>query len=541
MLNCIFRHLKQRTEEGRQIEHLESIGSLPEVFREPFEHLCKLAYRGVLQDKVIFSCEDFAAAGIPSSVPLLGLLQAVGSTISAGRCVSFNFLHLSIQELLAAYFVSQLPSATQITTFQKLVGQPRFNAVFQFYSAITKLTNPGIRSVITSAIRADQKALLVCLFNCLYEAQDQPLCQFVAKHLRGGLDFHRTTLSPLDCLSVGYFLSCVCVTTSGEFRAELGSSIDDFTCRFLARGLCWCCGQNSTATAWLHMVLKGSSIRESGAHYIAEALRKSSFVHKLTIGSFRGPPIKEGGLKSIAEALLTNCSLVELYLESCSVEITENSGPVLRQMLQTNTTLRVLNLSWNGGLSDTGVYFIAEGLKLNTSLKELRLGWCGISAEGAKHISGTLVANASLEVLDLGDNELGDSGIGQLSIGLKQNSSLKELYIQGCGMTDRGLELLFDALSVNQVLEALLLVNNGGISDWGLLALTNCLKMNLGLIKLWLPKKLNVDMYSVQESINDMRRRSGLPLIKVYCELLTCILFVTRTSCGLGMKLLWHI
>ena len=507
VLNCIFRHLKQRTEEGRQIKCLESFDSLPEVLREPFEHLCKLAYHGVLQDKVIFSCDDFAAAGIPSSVSSLGLLQAVESIISAGRYVSFNFLHLSIQELLAAFFVSQLSCTKQIATFQQLFSQPRFNAVFQFYSAITKLTNPEI---------------LISFLNCLYEAKDQLLCQFVAEHLRGQLDCCETTLSPSDCLSVGYFLACVCATTSGEFRAELGSSIDDLTCRSLARGLCWCCVPNSTATARLHMVLKRSSIRESGAHYIAETLKNSSFVHKLTIGSLYGPPIKEVGLKSIAEALLTNCSLVELYLEGCSVEITENSGPVLRQMLQTNTTLRVLNLSWNSGLSDTGVSFIAEGLKLNTSLKELRLGWCGIGAEGAKCISGTLADNTSLEVLDLGDNQLGDSGIGHVSVGLKQNSSLKELYIQGCGMTDRGLELLSDALSVNEILEALLLLNNVGISDWGILALTECLKTNVGLIKLWLPREFSAD--SVQKSINETRRKSGLPLIKVYCELFTYLL-----------------
>ena len=37
VLNCVLRHLQQRTEEGRQIRCLKSICSLPETIREPFE------------------------------------------------------------------------------------------------------------------------------------------------------------------------------------------------------------------------------------------------------------------------------------------------------------------------------------------------------------------------------------------------------------------------------------------------------------------------------------------------------------------------
>ena len=65
VLNCIFRHLKQHTEEGRQIQCLESICSLPDAIREPFENLCKLAYHGVVENKITFSQDDFAAVGIP--------------------------------------------------------------------------------------------------------------------------------------------------------------------------------------------------------------------------------------------------------------------------------------------------------------------------------------------------------------------------------------------------------------------------------------------------------------------------------------------
>ena len=559
VLNCIFRHLKQRTEEGRQIQCLESICSLPEAVREPFENVCKLAYRGVVENNITFSQDDFAAVGIPTSVPLLGLLQAVESLVSTGRRVFFNFIHLSIQELLAAFSISCLPSSQQISVFQELFGEPRFRAVFQFYAAITKLQNPGIRSIVTRILYEDdldddedpdneedpeddnnlddangpddgedsdddedpKDPLLVSLLNCLFEAQDPSLCQFVAEQLYyRSLDLHWTTLTPLDCLSVGYFLSCVCVTTRGEFTVDLRyCNIDDHKCGFLTRYLCRCPAPNCTATGWLHIGLEENKISERGAQHIADVLQNTSIVHSLTLGDLPTDSentIREFGLKCILESLLTNCSLVTLDLRGFFL-ITQESGPILCQMLQRNSTLTQLNLIYTSGVSDTGAFFIAEGLKLNTSLRTLWLTKCGISAEGAKFISGALEINTSLKVISLTGNELGDTGVGYLANALKRNKSLKELYLGNCGMTDRGLELLAVALTVNKSLEMLELDRNDSISVRGLSVLTEHLKRNIGLVDLRLPKRLK-SASVLLDTVNEARRRSGLPLIKVQCE-----------------------
>ena len=525
VLNCIFRHLKQRTEEGRQIECLESISSLPEAIGQPFENVCKLAYRGVVENKITFSQDDLAAVGIPTSVPLLGLLQAVESLVSAGRRVSFNFIHLSIQELLAAFSISRLPSSQQISVFQELFSEPRFRAVFQFYAAITKLQNPGIRTIISRILSKedldddDEDPLLVSLLNCLFEAQDLSLCQFVAEQLNGSLDLHLNILTPLDCLSVGYFLSCICVTTRGEFRADLGwCYIDDHKCRFLTRCLCRCPAPNSTATGWLHMDLQGSDISERGAQHIADVLQNTSVMQTLILRPIGMAEniIQECGLKCLLESLLTNNSLISLDLSTCTPSITDESGPALCQMLQRNNTLMELTFC-DTGMYYTGAFFIAEGLKLNTSLRTLSLSHCVISAEGAKFISGALEINTSLKVIGLGVNELGDTGVGYLANAVKKNDSLKELYLRDCGMTDRGLELLAVALTVNKSLEVLELCSNDSISVGGLSVFTEHLKSNIGLVKLHLPKRLE-SASILQDTVNEARRRSGLPLIKVYCE-----------------------
>ena len=532
VLNCILRHLQQRTEEGRQIRCLESICSLPETIREPFENVCKLAYHGVVENKITFSHDDFSAVGIPTSVPLLGLLQAVDSLVSTGRRVSFNFIHLSIQELLAAFSISRLPPSQQISVFQELFGKPRFRAVFHFYSAITKLRNPGIQNILTRIIKKEKQdfspfsrnsfPLLVSLLNCLFEAQDPSLCQLVAGQLNGHLNlWGNTTLTPLDCLSVGYFLSCVCVTTRGEFRVDLSDcSIDDHKCRFHSRCLCRCPVPNSTATGWLRMDLSVNDICERGAQHIADVIHSTSIMRELLLGSLmiNKYTIPECGLKCILESLFTNSSLVTLHLNRSIQSITQESGPALCQMLQRNKTLMELDLRWNSGVTDIGVFFIAEGLKLNTSLRILRLSWCDISAEGAKFISGALEINTFLMVIDLGNNKLGDTGVGYLADALKQNDSLKELGLERCEMTDRGLELLAVGLTVNKTLEVLKLSWNYTISVGGLPVLTEHLKRNIGLVKLHLPKQFESASWLL-DTVNEARRRSGLPLIEVDCEL----------------------
>ncbi len=347
--------------------------------------------------------------------------------------------------------------------------------MFQFYAGITRFQSErkylrkvafllptrffptGIRDVITNMIRSDEKQLLVSVISCLFEADDLSLCQFVAKQLEGRLYLSGTTLSPLDCLSVGYFLSCVCATTSGEFTVDLWNcSIDDHCCKFLMRELSRCPTPNTTATGQLYMDLWNNSIHEEGAHYITQVLRNSSIVQRLRLG-YGGGSIGESGLKSIAEALNTNSSLVALKLSDCSVKITEESGPVLRDMLQRNSTLEVLHLSGNDQVSDTGAFFIAESLKRNSSLRELNLGRCGIGDEGVKSLSDALVENDSLKRLDLDSND---------------------------GITERGLS-----------------------------ALTECLKTNSGLVTLWLPYRHR--SAGVQEAVNVARRRNKSPLITV--------------------------
>ncbi len=359
VLCCLARY--QRVHRGLEGEaaNLESLDRLPESLREPFRKLCALAFSGVMEDKVTFSSADLAALGIHTDVSALGLLQAVPSLVSHDVFVYYNFLHLQIQELLAALHISSLSGSKQISHFQKLFDQSRFAAVFQFYAGITRfqserkylskvafllptrLIPTGIRDVITNMIRSGNKQLLVSVIRCLFEADDLSLFQFAASELSSKLDLSRTTLSPQDCLSVGYFLSCVCATSSGEFPVKLGHcSIDDHCCKFLMSGLSRSPTPNTTVTGQLSMDLQFNHINKEGARYIAQVLRNSTIIRRLDLYSCG---IDDAGVESLGEAVAENDSLKELSL-GVNYSISEQGLSVLTECLKGNRELIKLGL-----------------------------------------------------------------------------------------------------------------------------------------------------------------------------------------------------
>ncbi len=159
-------------------------------------------------DKVTFTRQDFSAYELSAEMNVLSLMQGVQSFASR-KSMLYHFIHLSVQELLAACHISKLPQPEQVQVFEGLFNQPRFAAVFRFYAAFTKLQTEGIRDIVTNIVQSKETTHLLNLLHCLYESQDASLCSFVASQLNGSLVLSYCTLSPLDCLSVGYFLSCV--------------------------------------------------------------------------------------------------------------------------------------------------------------------------------------------------------------------------------------------------------------------------------------------------------------------------------------------
>ena len=425
--HCLSRYLCERAGKTKHRASFESLSDLPQELQAPFDQLCKVAFNGVKENKISFFDSDIESIG---EVCKLGLLQATSSMTSNRNLVFYNFLHLSIQELLTALHISRMPASKQISTFNSLFGDSRFSAVFQFYAAITKLriSRPllgqvprlfrpapaGVLDLVKKIVHKQlnlgrsgrntfgirQRPQLVSLLHCLYEAQDPHLCLFVAKQLRCVLPLDDNTLYPVDCLAIGYFLasfvtSSVTSRTTHEFVIFLSNcSLRDAGTKRLMQTINRNVDPHCSVATHLDMDLNENEINGEGASHIAEVLSKTSAVSKLSLSN---NAIGAERLQAISEALLTNSSLVELSLASCSLEITKENGPLLTEMLQRNGTLKDLCLNFNPGISDAGATFIVEGLKKNTTLESVGLRRCGLTSECAENLK-TAVSPAILNL-----------------------------------------------------------------------------------------------------------------------------------------------
>jgi hypothetical protein len=98
------------------------------------------------------------------------------------------------------------------------------------------------------------KTLLVSLLHCLYEAQDPSLCQFVTEQLGNVLDLRNTSLTPVDSIAIGYFLSSVSVTTRNtkELTVNLfNCSLGDAGTKSLMQSICRSIDPHSTVDTHL--------------------------------------------------------------------------------------------------------------------------------------------------------------------------------------------------------------------------------------------------------------------------------------------------
>ena len=393
--NLLSRYLHERLGRSLQQARLTSLDSLPQELLAPFDQLCKLAFTGISQDKLSFSQSDLEAITDAAAVCKIGLLQATPSILSNGRTVYYNFIHLSVQEMLSAVYISRMQASKQISILDSLFGESRFSGVFQFYAAITKLqirtsvpllsklprwllpkgTTVNMLDLVEKIIKKNNKVLTVSLLRCLYEAQDPSLCEFVAGQLSYNLNLRDTSLTPVDCLAIGYFLSSVAFLPSSlqcssatNFSLNLNNcSLGNAGTISLMQSMCSGIDPNSAINMQLHMNLGANRICKDGASHIAEVLKSTSIVSELLLP--HNNPIGDEGLQTIFEALKQNETLKYLDVSYC--DMTDTGLASLADALRSNSTLEKLHINGNREVTENGMTRFVEILSSNSGLLEL--------------------------------------------------------------------------------------------------------------------------------------------------------------------------
>jgi Ran GTPase-activating protein (RanGAP) involved in mRNA processing and transport len=267
--------------------------------------------------------------------------------------------------------------------------------------------------IIDKIIKDKSKPLLVSLLRCLHEAQDPALCLYVAERLEYRLDLSETSLSPLDCLSVSFFLSSL---SGKETSVDLNRcAIGDLGAKCLSKYLH--ADNNLDYVSKITIDFAVNDIHEVGALHVASMLYYFEHLYL----SYN--PIGDTGASLISEAVRETATLKTLILNECY--ITSRGAKDLSRALAQNRSLEKLDIGLNN-LGDEGISHVAEALKQNNQLKELWIGDCGMTDKGAAFLASALTVN----------------------------NSLKKLHISGCkgALTENGISVIIAHSIVNKPL-----------------------------------------------------------------------------------------
>uniref|UniRef100_A0AAY5K4R8 B30.2/SPRY domain-containing protein n=1 Tax=Esox lucius TaxID=8010 RepID=A0AAY5K4R8_ESOLU len=142
-------------------------------------------------------------------------------------------------------------------------------------------------------------------------------------------------------------------------------------------------------------------------------------------------------VKTCKRAILSGCGITE-----------EGCGSLVSALKSNPSSLKELDLS-NNVLKDSGVKLLSAMLDdPQCRLETLRLAHCEVTEEGIDWLASALMSNSChLRELDLSNNDLGNSGVRRLSSGLgNPHCKLETLRLSGCLVTEEGCGSLVSAL-----------------------------------------------------------------------------------------------
>ena len=379
-----YRHNKTK---GRPF-FFKPFKKLPPSVQKVFTRLGKIAFDGIKRGRLIF--ESHEVEHLESNGLFHRLPDFRDRPLAEGRA-QYCFLHLTIQEFLAAKYLVDTLSSKELRRFvSDHIQGGAWRVVMQFVAGLLAEKEEQSTDIFSDLLPSkaytkkvlikmsedseertetmtcwpaddEDKALVVTLFNYMFEnnASDREVQKKLAKIGCNALKFSECNLSPLDCLALVHALKSV----EGILDFDLSNNI-----------------LQSLACIEIAKLLRGNEHNQG----FCELKRLDLTYNQIT----------DESVKHLSAALThTNCKLISLYLGANQI-------------------------------TDEGVKHLSTALAhTNCELNSLNLGFNNITDEGIKHLSTALThTNCKLNSLYLFNNRItqkGESLVNSMNIKCK--------------------------------------------------------------------------------------------------------------------------
>ena len=407
----ICRHLKKHAHhlQGNiaELTKLPNLTDLPEPYNKIIQQLSKLSLEALNDDKLIFTLDEIKAAcpditAIPGAIKGFDLLQAVEHFGLTGTTTTFNFLHFSLQEYLAAHHIANLPADEELRIIEeKFWSKLHFN-MFSIYISLTKGQRPSFKHFLCGGNKAiaisdkflNDKIRCFQLYRCFHEAGNDDICKIIERSVRFSniqIDFRNATLTATDMENVTVFLT------------------------------------SSSHKEWVRLDLSRCYIQDHGLHILHRGLLHCSDVTIIKLSlAFNGLTIQS---VSLISDITVSCNVKELRLNG---NYTIGEDEQLYSILTNPSTMLETLDMYNTQLSSTAAITLFNTLKDNNKLKQLYICENCVTDDTSDAITTALERNSCLVELHMDHNPLTDEAIINIVNSLKGNNTLAVLWLSRC-------------------------------------------------------------------------------------------------------------
>ena len=543
--DLLLRHLLDHPVHGKKRRwRVRNFNDLPQDVYQQLCELGRIAYEGILHDQqVIFS-------DLPEDFETLGLMQCAPELyVGEGATVSYNFLHLTVQEYLAAFHLSQQPVEKQIEHFQEykeegIYGHKRhFHMVLRFLCGVRKFSEypSDVLNTLCVEKSGDDSAsvgreVTFTTLHWLFEAWDNYVIADVLGSSDIQLSRQHTQVTPFDYFVLGY-----CAFHSNcAWKINL-YNIGDEGVEMLVRGTMeeetHCTGRISEIDLGWNITseelkillsfplinkletlsLRWNTLDAESCATLSQLILHIPQLKKLDL--LNNPNIGQGGTVPLMTSLTAHNSLQELLLDQSELGV-EDCRALSELLSSSSTSLKNLGISDNA-LSPEAVELIISGLHHNTTLKrlgmsdshfslqniislasvlrtnhtlvDLSLAHCDIDSNEACQLASALCTNNTLQKLILGRNPIRVKGATAFAEMLRADHTLVDLSLSQCNIDSDGACQLASALCTNDTLQKLYLWGNP-IGVKGATAFAEMLRNNHTLFELHLGECKDTDL-----------------------------------------------
>ena len=330
----------------QQVHTISKFSEVPKPHNQILLEISKLAFTSLKDDKIVFTATEirrFCPSLLKDSKNWNGLdlLKAVQyfSLEENVDELSFNFLHFSVQELLAAYHISLMSENQQIKLLKETFWNSRYFNTWIMYVALTKdqpfafkhflsgnrlqiftrfsIWRSGNTFAKVSKKMKENKIKSLHLFQCFTEAGNDDMCHYVGNLLQDGIiDLSGQVLSAVNLYTLSLFLARG-VCRQWNLLDISNCSLDDENLEIFLKSF----ASLTKSTVYIHTInLSSNIITKVSASHIVNLI--FSFNVKTVI--FASNEIKNIGIdKAIFTALTDHSNLVQ------SIEIKNENQVIL--------------------------------------------------------------------------------------------------------------------------------------------------------------------------------------------------------------------